>query len=79
MTSSNDLSNVLSYLNDDTTNVKSSSDVTAIVNLIDRMVTNNQYTDESQTTLYSTASKLLSPSLTSQMREAQQINGSIVK
>ncbi|UJR37227.1 hypothetical protein I4U23_029936 [Adineta vaga] len=79
LTNSNDVSNALSYLNKQQTDLKSSSDITSIVNLIDRIVTNNQYTDEIQTNLYSTTNKLLSRSLTSQMKEAQQLNGSVVK
>ena len=79
MTTSNDISNILSYVNNKQTTVKSSSDIASIVNLIDRIVTNNQYTDDIQTNLYSTANKLLSYSLTSEMREAQKTNGSIVK
>ncbi|CAF1521988.1 unnamed protein product [Adineta ricciae] len=79
LTTSNDISNILSYVNNKQTTVKSPSDITSIVNLIDRIVTNNQYTDDIQTNLYSTANKLLSYSLTSQMRDAQKMNGSIVK
>ncbi|CAF3803910.1 unnamed protein product [Adineta steineri] len=76
MNTSNDVSNVLFYLNEETTNFKSSSDITSVLNVIDRIIMNNQNTNGIQSNLYSTANKLLS---TLQMQEAQQMNGSVVK
>jgi len=69
----------LSYLNEETTNFKSSSDVTSVVNILDRIIMNKQRRNGIQSDLYSTANKLLSPRSTLQMQEAQKMNGSIVK
>jgi hypothetical protein len=69
----------LSYLNEETTNFKSSSDVTSVVNILDRIIMNKQRRNGIQSDLYSTANKLLSPRSILQMQEAQKMNGSIVK
>jgi hypothetical protein len=75
----NDIPNMLSYLNEDTIDLKSSSDVATVVNIIDRIIMNNQNTDEIQSNLYSIANKLLSSELTLKMQEAQKMNRSFVK
>ncbi|CAF3581884.1 unnamed protein product [Rotaria sordida] len=76
---SHEISNVLSYLNDETTNFKSSYDIALVVNIINRIIMNNQNTDDIQSTLYSIANKLLSLESTLQIQEAQKMNRSIVK
>ncbi len=70
------MTHVLSYLNDDTKNSKSASDIALIVNLIDRIIRTHQTTNDIPSNLYSIADKILSfPSL----EEAQQMNRSFVK
>ena len=46
MNTSNDVSNVISYLNQDTMTFQSSSDVISAVDIIDRLSTNNQDIDD---------------------------------
>ncbi len=65
-----DVSNVLSYLNEETINYKSSLDITSVINLIDYITRNNLNTDSFN--LYSIADKILS-------QETEKVNGSIVK
>ncbi|CAF4631066.1 unnamed protein product [Rotaria sp. Silwood1] len=79
MNTSHEVCNVLSYLNHETTSFKSSFDITSVVNIIDRIIMNNQNTDDIQSNLYSIANKLLSLESTLQMQEAQKMNRSIVK
>ncbi|CAF3024596.1 unnamed protein product [Rotaria sp. Silwood2] len=79
MNTSYEISNVLSYLNDETTSFKSSFDITSVVNILDRIIMNNQNTDDIQSNLYSIANKLLSLKSTSHMQQAQKMNRSIVK
>ncbi|CAF2610937.1 unnamed protein product [Rotaria sp. Silwood2] len=79
MNTSYEISNVLSYLNDETTSFKSSFDITSVVNILVRIITNNQNTDDIQSNLYSIANKLLSLKSTSHMQQAQKMNRSIVK
>ena len=79
MNTLNDTSNILSYLNEDTTDFRTSADVASVVNIIDHVTMNNLNTDRIQSNLYSIANKLLSPASTLQMQEAQKRNGSIVK
>ncbi|CAF4016929.1 unnamed protein product, partial [Rotaria magnacalcarata] len=79
MTTSDDVSNVLSYLNDEATCFKSSSDITFVVNIIDRIVKNNQTKGDIQSNLYSIANKLLSVESILQMQEAQKMNSSAVR
>ncbi len=68
------MSVMLSHLNEEKLNIKSSSDVTSVVNIIDRIILNNQNTDDIQSNLYSIANKLLSSESI-----LKTMNGSFVK
>jgi len=46
MNTSNEVSNVISYLNQDTMSFQSSSDVISAVDIIDRVTMNNQDIDD---------------------------------
>ncbi|CAF4166269.1 unnamed protein product, partial [Adineta steineri] len=77
---SNDVSYVLSYLNQQTMTFKTPSDIASAVKIIDHVTLNNaNSSNEIQSEFYSIANKLLSPSSMLQMQEAQKINRSIVK
>ena len=75
MITSTDVNNLLSYLNDDRINYKSSMDIASVVNVIDRITQNNHNIDS----IYSIADKILSFQSKFEIQEAQQMNGSIVK
>jgi phenylalanine-4-hydroxylase len=79
MIPSNEISHILSYLNEETTNYKSSFDIVSVVNLIDRIIRNNYNLDGIQSNLYSIADKILSLQSILQLQDAQKTNGSIVK
>lgn len=71
---------MLSYLNDKTTYFTSSSDITTVVNAMDRIIkTSNENKNDIQSDLYSIANKFLSIESTRLIEEAQKMNQSIVK
>ncbi|CAF3607981.1 unnamed protein product [Rotaria sordida] len=75
-----DVSHVLSYLNQETMTLKSTSHTASVVNIIDHLISNNQNTNnEVYSNIYSIANKLLSSKSTLQMQQAQKSNRSIVK
>ncbi|UJR08985.1 hypothetical protein I4U23_013235 [Adineta vaga] len=75
--SSNDVSNVLTYLNQDTIPFQTSSDIVSAVNIMDHVTTNHRNTTENiQFEYYSIANKLLSSKA---IHHAQKTNRSIVK
>ncbi|CAF1015720.1 unnamed protein product [Adineta ricciae] len=77
MESSNDVSNVLSYLNRDTITFQTSADVASVVNIIDHVTTAEQNTtDEVHSVVYSVANKILS---SKSIEQAQKTNRSVVK
>ena len=77
MESSNDVSNVLSYLNRDTITFQTSEDIASVVNIIDHVTTAEQNTtDEVHSEVYSIANKLLS---SKSIEHAQKTNRSVVK
>ena len=76
MVTAADVTHALSYLNDDTKNSKSPSDIALMVNLIDRIIRTHQTNIDIPSNLYSIADKILS---FSSIEEAQQMNRSLVK
>lgn len=68
--------NILAYLNDDTKHYTSASDVTAAVNVLDRIVQHNQHSDDLPLNFYPLANKIFALPST---REAQEKNQSFVK
>ena len=77
MESSNDVSNVLSYLNRDTIRFQTSADVASVVNIIDHVtIAQQNATDEVHSEVYSVANKLLS---SKSIEQAQKTNRSVVK
>lgn len=75
MTTSADVTNILSYLNDDTIDYKSSLDIVSVINLIDR-ITQTNHNFES---IYSIVDRILSFYSKFDMNSNVNSNGSIVR
>lgn len=76
LTNSTDVRNILAYLNDNTKHFQSASEVSSVVNLMDRIVRQNEQTDDLPLNFYPLADKIFS---LKSIREAQEKNQSFVK